>query len=66
MPASQIVSPHILSGYVGIRLVPRPHQRTSTLQLVVRYMYACFQVRARILNPCVGVPSNQPHLAGLM
>jgi hypothetical protein len=24
------------------------------------------QVRARILNPCVGVPSNQPHLAGLM
>jgi hypothetical protein len=28
--------------------------------------YDCFQVRARILNPCVGVPSNQPPLAGLM
>ncbi len=29
-------------------------------------IYDCFQVRARILNPCVDVPSNQPHLAGLM
>jgi len=36
------------------------------LLLVVRYIYDCFQVRARILNPCVGVPSNQPPLAGLM
>jgi hypothetical protein len=36
------------------------------LLLVVRYIYDCFQVRSRILNPCVGVPSNQPHLAGLM
>ncbi len=36
------------------------------LHLVVRYIYDCFQVCARMLNPCVGVPSNQPHLAGLM
>jgi hypothetical protein len=36
------------------------------LLMVVRYIYDYFQVRARILNPCVGVPSNQPHLAGLM
>jgi hypothetical protein len=36
------------------------------LLMVVRYIYDCFQVRARILNPCVGVPSNQPHLAGLI
>ncbi len=36
------------------------------LLLVVRYIYDCFQVRARILNPCVGVPSNQPPQAGLM
>jgi hypothetical protein len=36
------------------------------LLLVVRYIYDCFQVRARMLSPCIGVPSNQPHLAGLM
>jgi hypothetical protein len=36
------------------------------LLMVVRCIYDCFQVRARILNPRVGVPSNQPHLAGLM
>jgi hypothetical protein len=36
------------------------------LLMVVRYTYDCFQVRARILNPCVDVLSNQPHLAGLM
>jgi hypothetical protein len=36
------------------------------LLLVVQYVYDCFQARARILNPCCGVPSNQPHLAGLM
>jgi hypothetical protein len=29
-------------------------------------IYDCFQARARILNPFVGVPSNQPHLAGLV
>jgi hypothetical protein len=34
--------------------------------MVIRYIYDCFQVRARILNPSVGAPSNQPHLAGLM
>jgi hypothetical protein len=36
------------------------------LLMVVRYIYDCFQVCARILNPCVDVPSNRPHLAGLM
>jgi hypothetical protein len=36
------------------------------LLMVVRYIYDCFQFRARILNPCVDVPSNQPHLAGLI
>jgi hypothetical protein len=36
------------------------------LLMVVRYIYDSFHVRARILTPCVDVPSNQPHLAGLM
>jgi hypothetical protein len=30
------------------------------LHMVVWYIYDCFQVCARILSPCVAVPSNQP------
>ncbi len=36
------------------------------LLMAVRYISDCFQVRARILHPRVDVPSDQPHLAGVM
>jgi hypothetical protein len=45
---------------------PRAFVWQPDLLMVVRYIYDCFQVRAQIVNPCYGVSSNQPHLAGLM
>jgi hypothetical protein len=36
------------------------------LLMVVQYIYNCFQLHAQIVNPCVGVPSNEPHMAALM
>jgi hypothetical protein len=42
-----------LNGFLGFKL-----NNTTTIPS----LYDCFQVRARILNPFVGVPSTQPHL----
>jgi hypothetical protein len=43
----------------------RAFLRQPDLLMVVRYVYDCLQLRAHIVNP-VGVPPNQPHVAGLM
>jgi hypothetical protein len=65
-PALAAVRTHCAPSFALRSRTLRAFVWQPDLLMVVRYIYDCFQVSARILNPCVDVPSNQPHVAGLM
>ncbi len=58
-PALAAVRTHYAPLFVLKSRTLRAFDWQRDLRIVVRYIYGCSQ--ARILNPCVGVPSSQPH-----